>query len=321
MKLYTFIENGAERLGVEAADDAIVDLAAASGNAAHFASMLALIESGPTGLNAARAVLDAPPASAIRAKAGLRLAAPIPRPPKLRGYSVFEKHLRQSAQGAARRLSAGAPDPEAAYKERLKALNFDNIPPPGWSQTPAYYLMDADCVVGHDTLVHWPAYSNWIDYELEIVAVVGRGGKDITRENVNEHIFGYTLVNDLSARDAQLKSMATGLGASKGKDFDGSNPMGPCIVTADEIADPYGLPARVLVNGEQWASSDGREAHFRFDQCIAYASQAQTIRPGEMFTTGTLPNCSSLELVKTVRRGDVIDFEVGGIGVLRTRIG
>lgn len=320
MRLYTFIDHGVERIGAEAADGGMVDLAAASGDAAYFSSMQAMIEGGREALAHAYTILAAPPRNAIRTPAGLTIAAPIPRPRKLRGCSTFEKHARQSAQGVARRLAAGARDPEAAFKEKLRALNLDNFPPPGWYETPGYYLMDVDCIVGTDTLVSWPAYSDWIDYELEIVAVIGRGGKDIARENAYEHIFGYTLVNDLSARDAQLKAMATGLGPAKGKDFDGSNVMGPCIVTADEIPDPYALSAHVLVNGERWSSSDGQEAQFRFDQCIAYSSQAQTIRPGEMISTGTLPSCSSLELVRTVRRGDVIDFDVQQIGTLRTRI-
>jgi 2-keto-4-pentenoate hydratase/2-oxohepta-3-ene-1,7-dioic acid hydratase in catechol pathway len=251
----------------------------------------------------------------------LKLAAPIPRPTKLRGFSTFEKHLIQSAEGAARRLAAGAADPEAAYTHYRKAMNLENMPAPGWYKTSAYYLMDTAAVTGHDTVVPWPAYSNWIDYELEIVAVIGRGGKDIARENAKSHIFGYTIVNDLSARDAQLEAMATGLGPAKGKDFDNSNPMGPCIVTADEIPDPYILRARVRINGEEWSCTDGREAHYRFDECVAYASKAQTLLSGEMFTTGTLPGCSSLELIRTVNKGDVIELEVEGIGILRTRIG
>lgn len=320
MRLYTFIRQGVEKLGVETHSGQIVDLLTASSGDPRFTSMLTLIESGESGLKDVRQIVAAPPATSVLELEGLALAAPIPRPRKLRGFSVFERHLRQSAEGAARRMAAAAPDPEAAYQQVRTQMGLDKIPSPGWRVTPAYYLMDATCVTGSDTEISWPSYSNWIDYELEIVAVIGKRGKDIAAEQANAHIFGYTLVNDLSARDAQLQAMATGLGAAKGKDFDNSNPMGPCIVTADEIADPYALKARVLVNGEEWSCSDGQEAQFRFDQCIAYASQSQTIEPGDLFTTGTLPSSSSIELMRTVSRGDAIAFQVDGIGTLRTRI-
>jgi 2-keto-4-pentenoate hydratase/2-oxohepta-3-ene-1,7-dioic acid hydratase in catechol pathway len=319
MKLYTFIRQGEERLGAEHCGQ-MVDLFVASGGDPRFTSMLALIKAGDAGLEAARQILAAPPQSAIDKIDCLQLAAPIPQPGRLRGFSVFEQHLRQSAEGAARRLAADAPDPEAAYQQVRVQMNLDNIPSAGWRQTPAYYLMDAGCVAQPDSEVVWPGYSNWIDYELEIVAVIGKSGRDIDRIDANAHIFGYTIINDLSARDAQLQAMATGLGGGKGKDFDLSNPMGPCIVTADEIADPYTLEARVRINGELWSSSSGQDAQFRFDQCIAYASQAQMIESGDLFTTGTLPNSSSIELMRTVNRGDTIDFEVDGIGTLRTRI-
>jgi 2-keto-4-pentenoate hydratase/2-oxohepta-3-ene-1,7-dioic acid hydratase in catechol pathway len=282
--------------------------------------MMALIEAGPQALNLARELVKHPEKNAVRAMNSLKLAAPIPRPQKLRGFSVFERHLRQSAEGAARKMSAGATHPEVAYQQIRTELGLDKIPGPGWKVTPGYYLMDHTVVVGHDSTVHWPAYSNWIDYELELVAVIGQSGKDIAQKNASAHIFGYTIVNDLSARDAQLKAMATALGPAKGKDFDGANPMGPCIVTADEISDPYALTVKVRVNGKVWSSADGREAQFRFDQCIAYASQSQTLGAGEMLTTGTYPDCSSIELGLAVQPGDVIEFEVEKIGVLKTRI-
>jgi len=320
VKLYAIVDNGGGRVGAETANGDIVDLLAASGNDARFASMLNLIEAGEAALGLAREINARAPARASHKRETLRFSAPIPRPPKLRGYSVFERHIRQSAEGIARRLAAGAPDPEAAYRERRKALNLDALPGPGWGVTPAYYYMDTYAVAGHDNQVAWPSYSNWIDYELELVAVIGRAGRDISQDDANSHIFGYTILNDLSARDEQLKCMATSLGPAKGKDFEQSNVMGPCIVTADEIADPYALKVEVRVNDEVWSTSTGAEAHFRYNQCIAYASQAQTIHAGEMFSTGTFPNCSSLELQRIVKKGDVIELEVEKVGVLRTQI-
>jgi 2-keto-4-pentenoate hydratase/2-oxohepta-3-ene-1,7-dioic acid hydratase in catechol pathway len=320
MKLYTFIDEGKERIGAETTDGGIVDLAAVDKECAYFSSMLDLIKGGEEAVDRARAIIAQAPASALRDLSKLKLAPPIPRPPKFRGHSVFETHIKQSAEGVARMMAAAAPDAEAAYQKIRKDMNLDKMPGPAWYETPANYLMDHTALVGHDATVTWPSYSNWIDYELELVAVIGRPGKDIKKENAFSHIFGYTIFNDLSARDAQLKAMGTGLGAGKGKDFDGSNPVGPCIVTADEIPDPYALNVRVLINGEVWSKSDGRTAHFKYDDCIAYGSQSQMIASGELISTGTFPNCSSIELQKVVKRGDTIELEVEGIGTLRTRI-
>lgn len=322
MKLYTYLDGGTERVaaGVPGTDDKIVDLIAAGGDPSYFASMISLIEAGEPALAAARAICAASPASAIRHLADVTLASPIPRPPKLRGHSVFERHLRQSAVGAVRRMTAAAPDPEAAFQKQLVAMGLDKLPGPGWYKVPGYYLMDVDCVTGSGSTVKWPGYSQWIDYELEIAAVIGRGGRDISLADANRHIFGYTIINDLSARDTQLEYMATSLGAGKGKDFDNSNVVGPCIVTTDEIADPYAMHVRVLVNGEEWSATDGQEAQFKFDKCIEQASRGQTVRSGEMFSTGTWPGCSSLELVRTVERGAVIEFVVDRIGTLRATV-
>jgi 2-keto-4-pentenoate hydratase/2-oxohepta-3-ene-1,7-dioic acid hydratase in catechol pathway len=160
----------------------------------------------------------------------------------------------------------------------------------GWLVTPGYYLPDVTTIAGSDETVAWPAYSNWIDYELELVAVIGKRGKDISRERAADHIFGYTILNDLSAREAQLKAMATGAGPGKGKDFDKSNPLGPCIVTVDEIPEPYALEVRIFVNGEQWSSGTTAGPQWRFADCISHASQAQTIVAGELISTGCVAN-------------------------------
>jgi 2-keto-4-pentenoate hydratase/2-oxohepta-3-ene-1,7-dioic acid hydratase in catechol pathway len=321
MKLYTFILDHQERVGAECDEGRIIDLTAASGGDPLFSTMISLIEGGGVSLEKAQEILASYNGQHSYLTRDVILAAPIPRPRSIRGFSVFEKHLRQSAEGAARRMSQASPDPEAAYHQIKVQMNLDKIPSPGWRAMPCYYLMDHTCVAGHNTIVEWPSYSNWIDYELELVAVIGKPGKDIEPSDVSDHIFGYTVVNDLSARDAQIKAMATGLGPGKGKDFYNSNPMGPCIVTADEVPDPYALQARVFVNGEQWSSSDGTEAIFRFDQCISYASQSQMLVPGDTLTTGTLPNSSSIELQKEVKRGDTITFDVDVIGKLQVQIG
>lgn len=325
MKLYTFIVDGQERLGVEAADGRLIDLDRSQrlrGGKAFdpFSDMIAFIEGGDAALQTAHALLDDAPDEALYDLASVVLAPPIPRPRKIRAFSVYAQHLQQAVAGAGRILAAkdGKPDAPADTQNELSGLN--GLISPGWFETPGYYYSDCTAITATDSDVAWPDYSSWIDYELELAAIIGRPGKDIAAADAGRHIFGYSILNDLSARDAQFKAMATGLGVAKGKDFDRSNPFGPCIVTADEIPDPYALRLAVRVNGETWTDGTTAGPHWSFGDCIAYASQAQTIYPGELFSTGCIANCCSMELMRTVRRGDRIEFDVEGIGVLGTRI-
>ncbi|QIB65627.1 fumarylacetoacetate hydrolase family protein [Kineobactrum salinum] len=325
MKLYTFLHKGVERLGAETSDGRLLDLAGAAhiingaGNHA-FASMQSLIQVGESGLEAATNLLADFPEESLVNWRSIKILAPLPRPSKIRDFSSFERHLLQATDGAAFMLAAEKPDPAAAYVEMRRKFNLDSLPGSGWSDVPGYYYSDATTIVGHDEEVSWPGYSDWIDYELELAAVIGKAGKDIARENADEYIFGYTLFNDLSARDAQFVAMSTGLGVAKGKDFDGSNVIGPCIVTRDEIPDPYAMTMRAFVNEELWSLSFLREAKWRFDDCIAYASQSQTLVPGELFCTGAAADGCGLEHRNKLNRGDVVILSADPIGALRTRI-
>jgi 2-keto-4-pentenoate hydratase/2-oxohepta-3-ene-1,7-dioic acid hydratase in catechol pathway len=325
MKLVTFrTDDGPERLGALIDDASVLDLAAAADSAGRsspaLGGMQAFIESGPAALDIARALVDKAPQPALRSLDRVRLLPPLPRPPKLRDFSCFEKHLKQAAEGAARALAAQSVDPEHEYERIREAHGLNRIPSPGWYALPGYYYSDVTTVVGHDVSVTWPAYSRWIDYELELAAVIGTTGKDIERTRALTHIFGYTVFNDLSARDAQLAAMSTGLGTGKGKDFDGSNVLGPCIVTADEIPDPYQLSMVARVNGEEISRGNTSEMHWRFEDCIEYAARSQTLYAGEVFGSGTVGNGSTIELGVTLKRGDVIELEIEKIGVLRTAI-
>lgn len=325
MKLYTFAGDGQERLGAETAGGFMLDL-----NAAHrlikgqelpaFASMQSFIEAGDCALDVARTLLEQRPEAAVLKMQGLPLLSPLPRPRKIRDFSTFERHLIQATEGAARMLAKNRADPEAAYAEMRRRFNLDSLPGPGWYEVPAYYYSDCTTVCGHDAEVKWPAYSNWADYELELAAIIGKQGKDISRDDAPAHIFGYTIFNDLSARDAQMQAMSTGLGVAKGKDFDDSNVLGPCIMTADEIPDPYELTMRARVNGVEWSSVAVKEARWRFVDCIAYASQSQTVYPGEVFASGAGAGGCALETMRMIHRGDVVELEVDRIGVLRTHI-
>jgi 2-keto-4-pentenoate hydratase/2-oxohepta-3-ene-1,7-dioic acid hydratase in catechol pathway len=159
-----------------------------------------------------------------------------------------------------------------------------------------------------------------MDFELEFGCYIGKAGCDIAKEKAREHIFGYTLFNDFSARDEQTKEMAGQLGPGKGKDFDGGNAMGPCLVTADELTDPYRLTMAVRVNGEEWGRGNSSDMHWTFEDCIAHASRAETVFPGEFFGSGTVGNGCGLEQLRFLQSGDTVELEVEGIGILRNRV-
>jgi len=178
-----------------------------------------------------------------------------------------------------------------------------------------------DTVSGPDEVVEWPKYCEKLDFELEIGMVIGRRGKNISKADAKRHIAGYTIWNDLSARDQQMKEGPLGMGPSKGKDFDGGNAVGPYLVTADEL-DLGSRDVRMTakINGETWTDSTSAGRQFSFEDLIAHVSQSETIYPGELWGSGTVGGGSGLELDRWLKPGDVIEFEIEGIGILRNRV-
>ena len=205
--------------------------------------------------------------------------------------------------------------------------HLDNVMPrlgrdiaPEWFDVPAYYKGMPDTVIGPDDEIPWPTYADRLDHELEIAAVIGKRGKDILAEDAMTYVFGWTIWNDMSARDTQTRELPIGMGPAKAKDWDGSNVLGPCIVTADEL-DGTNVRMSVRVNGETWGEDSSSHMHHTFAELIAYASQSQTLYPGEVFGSGTAAGGSGMELDRWLRGGDVVELEIEGIGVLRNRIG
>jgi 2-keto-4-pentenoate hydratase/2-oxohepta-3-ene-1,7-dioic acid hydratase in catechol pathway len=176
-----------------------------------------------------------------------------------------------------------------------------------------------DTVIGPEEEIPWPFYTSKLDYELELAAIIGRQGKNITKEDAHSYIFGYTIWNDMSARDVQARELPISMGPAKAKDWDGSNVFGPCIVTANEL-DPANLRMTVRVNGEVRGEDTSAHMHHTFAGMIAYASQAQTLYPGDVFGSGTATRGSGLELDRFLNAGDVIEMEIEGIGLLRNRV-
>ena len=193
-----------------------------------------------------------------------------------------------------------------------------------WHERPLYYKSNRFSVVGHGAVVHIPAYADHLDYELEWGVIIGKQGRDIPLASARDHIAGYTIFNDFSARDIQMKEMKGRLGPAKGKDFDTGNAIGPWMVTPDDIPDPYNLTMTARVNGEEWSRGTTSDQHWTFEKIISYISQSETLYPGEFIGSGTcsgkLGKGSGLELGRTLQAGDVVELEVERIGVLRNRI-
>ncbi len=281
-----------------------------------FGSMVSLIEAGPALLDLARE-LEARYGGKEHCTtlAHVTLLAPLPVPPQIRDFSVFPLHVR-NAPGGMRRMVARRNGNEAA----AKAVTGDPEVPQTYKDRPIYYISNRFSVVGPDATVTWPRYSQVMDFELEFAAIIGARCVNVSKQNARNHIFGYTIFNDFSARDRQLDEMAGRLGPTKGKSFDMGNSLGPWIVTADEIADPYALKSSVRVNGETWTSSSSAEMLHSFEDMIAYVSEDETLYPGEVFGSGTMNNGCGLEIDRFLSDGDVVELDVEKIGVLRNKV-
>jgi 2-keto-4-pentenoate hydratase/2-oxohepta-3-ene-1,7-dioic acid hydratase in catechol pathway len=308
MKLLTFLQDGAQRLGALADDGGVVDLARRDATPA-FASMQALVEGGRPALDAARAMV-AQAADTLDPDA-ISWLSPLPRPAQLRDFLVFEEHMRMAGwQGAKLRATWGAPP---APPEPMPI-------PPIWYEQPIYYKGNRFAVAGTGAVATWPSGSRVIDYELELACVIGAGGRDIAAGEARAHIFGYTVFNDLTARDWQFREMQGPLGPAKGKDFDGANVLGPVIVTADEFDGYPALKMQAFVNGERWSAGNSGAMHWSWGDIIAHVSRSETLYPGEVLGSGTVGGGCGLELGRFLAHDDVIALEIEGIGRIETRI-
>lgn len=305
MKLTTFETNGTRHIGAVLSDGkSIADFTAAS-SAPHFRDMLALIDGGAAALEEARSLEKS--GKHTIALSSVKLLAPVPEPRQMRDFLVFEMHLRQAR--ANRYLFTGGERGDPAKMEIPKV----------WYQQPIYYKCNRFSVVGTGHDVRWPLESKMLDYELEFGIFLGKGGVNIKKENARSHIFGFCIFNDVSARDIQMPEMSGQLGPCKGKDFDTGNVMGPWLVTADEVKDPYNLTMTARVNGEEWSRGNSGTMHHKFEDIIAHVSRDETIHPGEFFGSGTVGNGCGLEQGRFLKPGDVVELEVEGLGVLRNR--
>jgi 2-keto-4-pentenoate hydratase/2-oxohepta-3-ene-1,7-dioic acid hydratase in catechol pathway len=324
MKLATFKSGGQERVGiVHPGDTHLFDLAVAAvghgGANPAFASMLALIDAGPRALEQAAAIFDnhGSDAALSVAIADVELLAPVPEPRQMRDGMSFPLHILQAPRGQLK-LAARAKN-DMAELARLNAEPLGELPEV-YRKQPIYYITNRFSVRGPNTTVKWPRYSQVMDYELEFGIITRNKGANISAAKAGDHIFGYTIFNDFSARDAQRIEMEGRLGPAKGKSFDGGNVMGPWIVTPDEIGDPYSLKMEVRVNGKMRSQGVSDGMLFSFEEIIAHVTKDETLMPGEFIGSGTVGNGCGLELGWYLDHGDSIELEVEKIGILKNRV-
>jgi 2-keto-4-pentenoate hydratase/2-oxohepta-3-ene-1,7-dioic acid hydratase in catechol pathway len=161
-------------------------------------------------------------------------------------------------------------------------------------------------------------YTNRLDYELEICAVVGTAGRGVRAADAGRHILGYTLYNDWSARDIQLRESSVGIGPGIGKDM--ATSIGPTIATPDEY-DPKTSKLEARVDGEVWSTGTLAAMHFSFEDILEFTSMEQTLQPGDLLGSGTIGGGCGLEFGRYLSPGQTVELEAEGIGVLRNRLG
>ena len=194
--------------------------------------------------------------------------------------------------------------------------------PPAWYEIPVYYKGNTKSFIGNGAAIPWPSFTEKLDYELELAAVIGRDGKNIKEENAWDHVFGFTILNDVSARDIQRKEMSVRLGPSKSKDF--CSVIGPCIVTADELKDKMlkgkGLLMTAEINASEWSRGYSGEGYHSFSQMISFASKDEWLMASDLIGSGTVGTGCGLELDQWIAPGDQVKLTVEGIGSLENPI-
>jgi 2-keto-4-pentenoate hydratase/2-oxohepta-3-ene-1,7-dioic acid hydratase in catechol pathway/glyoxylase-like metal-dependent hydrolase (beta-lactamase superfamily II) len=272
-------------------------------------TLLDLIGRGPDGLRQAGEEALASPSATVRLDE-VTLLAPIPHPPSIRDSLCFLDHMRncQVAMGGGRELADT------------------------WYRIPAFYFACPATVLGPYDDVHIAPGSAWQDFELEIGAVIGITGKDLTVEEAEQAIVGYTIFNDWSARDLQQLEGQLSIGQAKGKDSGVT--LGPYLVTPDEL-EPYrrhgklGLQVSALVNDTEIGSGSTAQMDWSFGEVISYASRGVPLRPGDVFGSGTVPTCTLVEHLSLtalesfpgwLHDGDVVTLRVQGLGETRQTV-
>lgn len=280
MRIITFEFDGAARPGAVSSEE-VVDLSGAG-----FSSIFDLISSGPEGLAKAQGFLASATTDWRHPLSSVKLLAPIPKPRKL--------------------LCVGL-----NYLDHAKESNAE-IP-----KVPTMFNKFATAVIAPGEKIVLPKVSNSPDYEGEFAFVISTGGRHIQADDWKKHVFGYTIMNDVTARDYQRATTQWLMG----KTFDTFAPIGPWIVTADEIADPHTLNIKTEINGEVLQNSNTRELIFKIPELIAHLSSVFTLEPGDIVSTGTPSGVGfARNPPRWLRPGDDVVITVEGIGQLRNPV-
>lgn len=269
-------------------------------------SLLDLLPAGPDGLRRAAEAIARSPLERL-AVAEARLLPPIPAPPSIRDFMSFEAHVVTSMAAIGREVS------------------------PFWYEAPAFYFSNPAAVRGPGDDAEIAPGSAAFDYELEFAAVIGRPGSDLSVDRASEHIAGYVLFCDWSARDLQEREMTVGLGPVKGKDT--ATTIGPYLVTPDELADVregkgFRLAMRAAVNGRPYSAGNAADLYWSFEQMIAYASRGTRLASGDIIGSGTVGTGCILELSRVngaeaypwLASGDEVALSMERLGGFTTRI-
>jgi len=253
--------------------------------AAGYMDMLAVLQGGHEAMSRVVSFVHKAPAAATFALETVTLCAPIPKPPKI--------------------LCMGL-----NYRDHAAEAKME-IP-----KVPILFAKYGNTVSGPGDKIVLPRISTKPDYEAELVFVIGKGGRHIKAENWREHVAGYMNANDVSARDFQMAVSQW----TMGKNFDTFLPMGPWLVTADEVADPHNLAISATVNGEKLQNSNTRELIFKIPETIEFLSSVMTLEPGDVVLTGTPAGVGfAYKPPKWLKAGDEVVIEVEGLGQLRNQ--
>ncbi len=276
MRFVTFQREGYAEAGV-LTDDGIVGLRGAG-----FESVVDVIRGGADAQDRVQRWIGRMPGAELVNLASATLLSPIPRPPKIICIGLnYRDHAEES-----------------------------NLPIP---ETPTVFCKFSTAVTGHGHPIVLPKNSTKPDYEAEFAAVIGKGGRHIAEENWREHVFGYTCLNDVSARDFQMATSQWMIG----KTFDTFAPIGPAIVTADEIADPHNLRISLTLSGEVLQNSNTSNLIFKLPKLIAYLSSVFTLETGDIIATGTPAGVGFVRKPpRWLKAGDSVTVSIQGLGEL-----
>lgn len=275
MKLVTFTHGGSTRAGLDAAAS-IVDLAPAG-----YADVLSFLRAGDAAIQKANEMLASH--GAVIPRSEVKIEAPIPVPPKFICIGLN-------------------------YLDHAKESGMD-VP-----TTPIVFAKYSNAVIGPDEAIEIPTVSNEVDYEAEFAFVIGKEGRNIPKDDWENYVFGYTIVNDVSARDYQLATSQWTIG----KTFDTFGPMGPSIVSKDEIADPHNLRIGLDLNGQTLQDSSTKQLIFRIPDLMEHLSKVMTLVPGDIISTGTPPGVGMARKPPVfMKPGDEVVVKIEGIGELR----